>query len=92
MTGAAPAGDHAPPELTVHLSGGGRRDRTLLLSPAPGGLVHVREWSAEGWLDPVERVTSPDAVYADVERAYRERRRVGVDLPTLEAWLRGLRA
>ena len=77
--------------LTVHIVGKrGDSDRTLMLERAPGGAVRVREWSAANWAGPpAERVVPAEEVYATVERAYRERRRVSVSLAELRAWLDG---
>ena len=77
--------------LTVHIVGArGESDRTLMLEHAPDGAVRVREWSETNWAGPAaERVVPADEVYAMVERAHRERRRVTVSLPELRAWLDG---
>ena len=55
-----------------------------------GGMVRVREWSEANWAGPpAERVLPAEEVYAAVERAHAERRRVTVSLPELRAWLDG---
>ena len=77
--------------LTVHIVGAaGESDRTLMLERAPGGAVRVREWSESNWAGPAEeRVLPAEEVYAEVERAHHERRRVTVSLPELREWLGG---
>jgi hypothetical protein len=76
-------------ELVVQVDRGGRDDAYLLVIARPtSGSVRVREWSSENWAGPAtERVVSVDEVYARIERAVRERRRVSVELPRLRAWL-----
>ena len=83
---AAPAA-----HLTVHIVGlRGDSDRTLLLERTPDGAVRVREWSDANWAGPAAECVLPAAeVYAMVERAHRQRRRVTVSLPELGAWLDG---
>lgn len=78
-------------QLTVHIVGrAGESDRTMMLERAAGGAVRVREWSDANWAGPAtERVMPAEDVYAIVERAHRERRRVTIALPELRAWLDG---
>ena len=81
----------SPAHLTVHIVGRRKEsDRTLMLERSSGGSVRVREWSEANWAGPpAEYVLPAEEVYAAVERAHAERRRVTVSLPELRAWLDG---
>jgi hypothetical protein len=80
LTVAAGRGE---PEYMLAISRPGTRG-------APRGAVRVREWTSDTWASAgAERVLLTEDVYARVERAHHERRRVSVELPRLRAWLDG---
>ncbi len=62
----------------------------LIISRPVDGRVRVREWSPANWgAEAPERELPADAVYSRIERAYRQRRRVSVDMYRVRTWLGG---
>ena len=62
----------------------------LMISRPADGVVHVREWSPANWAhEPREEDLPVDAVYARLERAERQRRRISLEMPRVRAWLDG---
>ncbi len=82
--------DPVPPDaadtLDVQLQGAGAEPETVLrLSRPVGGVVRVAEFPAFG--PPAAYDAPVGEVLARVERAARERRRVGVELYAVRRWL-----
>ena len=79
------------PTLSVQVEGSAREGmRLYVMSKPSGGLVRVREWRGEEWsAGPLDREVEASALYAEFERAYRERRRVSEELYRLRLWLEG---
>lgn len=74
--------------LDVQLQGAGAEPEAVLrLSRPAGGVVRVEEFSALG--APLRYDAPAAEVLARVERAARERRRVGVELYAARRWLGG---
>jgi hypothetical protein len=80
------------PTLSVQVEGTEREGMRLYVIGRPhAGRVHVREWRGESWsAGPLERDLEASALYAEFERAYRERRRVSEELYRLRLWLEGI--
>jgi hypothetical protein len=85
--------DPAPPDagadtLDVQLEGArGEPDTVLRLSRPRGGVVRVAEFPAPG--APSAYDAPAAELLARVERAARERRRVGAELYAVRRWLQG---
>ena len=79
------------PTLSVQVEGTGREGMRLFVIGRPiAGIVHVREWRGEDWSGgPLEREMDAAALYAEFERAHRERRRISEELYRLRLWLEG---
>jgi hypothetical protein len=79
------------PTLSVQVEGSAREGMRLYVMGRPhGGRVRVREWRGEGWsAGPLEREIDTTALYAEFERAHRERRRMSEELYRLRLWLEG---
>ena len=79
------------PTLSVQVEGSEREGLRLYVMGKPrNGFVRVREWRGEEWsAGPLEREVEASALYAEFERAYRERRRVSEELYRLRLWLEG---
>ena len=79
------------PTLSVQVEGSEREGMRLFVMSRPrGGLVRVREWRGEEWsAGPLEREVEASALYAEFERAHRERRRMSEELYRLRLWLEG---
>lgn len=79
------------PTLSVQVEGTDREGMRLYVMDKPrDGLVHVREWRGEDWsAGPLERELDAHALYAEFERAHRERRRMSEELYRLRLWLEG---
>lgn len=83
----APPGD--ADFLTVQVAGGPHEpDRLMMISRPESGEVVVREWTAQGWNgEPAERRIGTDELYAWMEQAARERRRMSEELYRVRLWL-----
>ena len=79
------------PTLSVQVEGSEREGlRLFVMSKPRGGLVRVREWRGEEWsAGPLDREVEASALYAEFERAHRERRRMSEELYRLRLWLEG---
>ena len=79
------------PTLSVQVEGTGREGmRLYVISRPTAGRVHVREWRGEDWsAGPLEREMDAAALYTELERAHRERRRMSEELYRLRLWLEG---
>ena len=90
----APRGDASdgPDELVLQIDGGdGETPALLVISRPSHGHVRVREWSGETWNGiPDERRWPVGDLYARLDRAYRARRRITVEMYAIRAWLGGL--
>ena len=77
--------------LSVQVEGTGREGMRLYVIGRPvAGRVHLREWRGEDWsAGPIEREVDAAALYAELERAHRERRRMSEELYRLRLWLEG---
>ena len=77
--------------LSVQVEGTAREGMRLFVIGRPvKGVVHVREWRGEDWsAGPLERQIDARALYAEFERAHRERRRMSEELYRLRLWLEG---
>ena len=83
---ATPSG--VPDTLDVQLEGArGEPETVLRISRPRAGVVRVAEFPAPG--APREYEASAAEVLARVERAARERRRVGTELYAVRRWLQG---
>jgi hypothetical protein len=80
------------PTLTVQVEGTAREGLRLYVMGKPrAGMVHLREWRGEDWsAGPLEREIEASALYAEFERAHRERRRMSEELYRLRLWLEGI--
>jgi hypothetical protein len=89
VSGAAESAPSGEGVLTVQVHGAdGEPELLWVLSRAPAGMVRVREWSRGSWAgEGVERLLPPGEVWAAVHGAYERRRRVGVEMAELRAWL-----
>ena len=79
------------PTLSVQVEGTEREGMRLFVMSRPSaGVVRVREWRGEDWsAGPLEREIEAKALYAEFERAHRERRRMSEELYRLRLWLEG---
>lgn len=85
-----PNGSAVEETLTVQVVGSPERaERLLVISRPHGGRVHVRSWQTGQWGAPVEEDVGTRELYAELERAVAERRRVSEDLYRLRLWLLG---
>ena len=78
--------------LSVQVEGAGRDAPTRLyvIGRPAGGRVHVREWRGDDWsAGPLERDVLAADLYAEIERAWNERRRVSEELYRIRHWLEG---
>lgn len=88
---AAAPSDDAPPAvpdvLVVQVQGGhDAAERVLRIARPAGGRVSVAEWSSvEG--DVPARELSARALYDELDRALRQRRRVSPELYEVRRWL-----
>ncbi len=82
-----PDADH----LVVHVSrADGELEYMLMISRPADDRVRVREWSPANWVSgPVEVELPVDEVYARLEGAERQRRRISIEMPRVRAWLGG---
>ena len=83
-----------PPDdatLSVQVEGKGRDAVRLYVIGRPAaGRVHVREWRGEDWTaGPIERDVAATELYAEIERAYEQRRRVSEEMYRIRHWLEG---
>ena len=80
------------PTLSVQVEGTEREGMRLYVIGKPSaGRVRVREWRGEDWsAGPLEREMDAAALYAEFERAHRERRRMSEELYRLRLWLEGI--
>ena len=83
--------DDSPAELVVQVAAGsGEPNYMLVLGRPVNGRVRVREWSDDSWSDEAhERMLGIEDVWGRVEQAFRQRRRVTVEMAQLRAWLDG---
>ncbi|HEX5437696.1 MAG TPA: hypothetical protein VFW98_11090 [Gemmatimonadaceae bacterium] len=81
--------DSAAEQLVVNVDGGPPdTDYTLILDGRSGGRVHVREWNSQNRGGAArEYDTSAEEIYARLERAAADRRRISTDLLRIRAWL-----
>ena len=79
--------------LTVLVgAGAGEPERLYVICRPTGGRVVVREWSTRTWNRPAEeRELDVEELRAELERAWKERRRISEEMPTVRRWLDGAR-
>lgn len=79
------------PTLQVQVEGTARDGMRLYEIAVPvNGRVQVREWRGESWADgPVDRTCDAGALFAELEQAYHDRRRLSEELYRIRLWLEG---
>ena len=71
-------------------AGHGEPTYLLVLQRPVEGRLRVREWTDENWSgDPIERTVPTHEIYDRVEHAFRQRRRISVDMELLRDCLAG---